>query len=88
MHSCHATTGQESPIAIVASTLLVTGLFPPLRGFLQRSVDQRFYYANYDVEQTLTALRARLLHEVSVPDLQFHLIEVVRETMQPTHLSI
>lgn len=75
-------------IAIVASTLLIAGLVQPVRGFLLRSVDRRFHRAKYGAEKTLTAFRAGLLHEVRLCDLQLYLIEAVRGTMQPTHLSL
>jgi hypothetical protein len=63
MNSCRATTGQKSPIAIVASTLLIAGPFPPLRGFLQRSVDRRFFRTKYDARKAIEAFSATLRQE-------------------------
>jgi hypothetical protein len=83
-----ATTGQESPIAVVASTLVIAGLFQTLRGFLQRSIDQRFYRAKYDAQKTLTAFSATLRQEVSLTELREHLLEVVEQTMRPAHVSL
>ena len=81
-------TGQESPIALVASTLLIAGLFQPLRSRLQKIIDQRFYRAKYDAQQTLTDFSATVRQEVSLKDLQQLLVGAVQETMQPTHVSL
>lgn len=81
-------TGQESPIALVASTLLIAGLFQPLRSRLQKIINQRFYRAKYDAQQTLADFSATVRHEVSLKDLRQLLVGVVQETMQPTHVSL
>jgi hypothetical protein len=83
-----ATTGQESPIAVVASTLFIAALFQPLRGFLQRSIDRRFYRARYDVQKALAAFNTTLRQEVSLSELQERLVWIVNETMRPTHVSL
>jgi hypothetical protein len=81
-------TGQDSPIALVASTLLIAGLFQPLRGFLQRTIDRRFYRSKYDAQKTLAAFNATLRQEVSLNELQERLVGIVNETMQPAHVSL
>jgi hypothetical protein len=83
-----ATTGQESPIAVVASTLFIAALFQPLRGFFQGSIDQRFYRARYDARKTLAAFGATLRQEVSLTELEAHLLGVVEQTMRPAHVSL
>jgi hypothetical protein len=80
-------TGQQAPF-IVASTLLVIALFMPLRRRLQAVIDRRFYRRKYDAEKTLAAFSATLRQEVDLAQLNEQLVTVVRETMQPAHISL
>lgn len=79
---------RQSPIVIVATTLLVASLFSPLRRRFQSAVDRRFYRRNYDVAKTLAAYSASLRSEVQLDELRAHLLDVVDETMQPTSISL
>ena len=79
----------ESPLAIVATTLVIAALFQPLRRRLQRVIDRHFFRSKYDIQRTVAAFGAALRSgEGDIDHLSDRLVRVVEEAVQPAYVSL
>jgi len=84
-----ALTGSERQpqLIVVASTLVIAVLFNPLRHRVQEFIDRRFYRKKYDSRKTLDEFSARLRDATDLDGLTEEVTGVIRETVQPAHVS-
>ena len=80
--------GQESPLAIVLSTLGIAALFNPLRRRIQGFIDRRFYRRKFDAALLLAEFGRTVRDEVDLGRMQEVLIGTVQDTLQPAHVSL
>lgn len=79
---------QQLPsLVVVVSTLLTAAAFQPLRRGLQHAIDRRFYRRGYDAHATINTFATNLRQEIDLADLREQLLNVVTDTLQPSHVS-
>ena len=81
-------TGNDSPAAVILSTLAIAALFAPLRRAVQNVIDRRFYRRKVDAEKVLADFAATVRDETDLDRLTAELVRVIQEAMQPEHVSV
>jgi hypothetical protein len=66
----------------------VAALFNPWRRRVQEFIDRRFYRRKYDAARTMAAFQARLHGDVDLDRLGGEVVQVLHETVQPSHVSL
>ncbi len=79
---------QGSQVAITLATLFIATLFQPLRGKIQRGINQRFYRSAYDAAQTIEAFAAKLSSLVDIEQLNDGVLSAVEDTMRPAFATL
>ncbi len=75
-------------LAVAASTLVVFGLFQPIRRRVQATVDRRFDRAKVDAEHTVEALASRLRDDVDLGAVRSEVIEAVDAALHPASTGL
>jgi hypothetical protein len=78
----------SSPVAVAGATLVVVGLFNPLRRGVQRVVDRQFNRARYNAEQIVATFAASLTEAVDLETVRAGLLATVQQALEPAHLSV
>lgn len=81
-------TGQESALAVVASTLAIAALFGPLRRGVQALIDRRFYRRKYDAQLVLEQFALPAQQQADLDALNADLLRVVQETLEPEQSAL
>lgn len=81
-------TGQESTLAVVASTLGIAALFGPLRTWAQTFIDRRFFRRKYDAQQVLAQFAQRAQREAELDVVSADLLGTVQESLEPEQVTL
>jgi hypothetical protein len=80
-------TGNDAmPVAL--STLLIAGLFGPVRRRVREAIDRRFYRSRYRTDLTLATFAGRVRDEVELGEVARTLVATVGDTVRPASVAV
>jgi hypothetical protein len=59
-----------------------------VRARIQGFIDRRFFRSKYDAQQMITDFSAKMREQIDLDSLTNEMAAVVRDTVQPTHVSL
>jgi len=81
-------TAQRHPLIIAGITLVLALLFSPIRQFIQRFIDRRFFRQKYDLARTIASFGATIRNQVNLERLSAEMISIVQRAIQPSHVDL
>ena len=75
-------------VTVAISTLVIAGLFQPVRSRIHRAVDRRFDRARVDTERTATAFSDRLREQVDIDAVVGDLAATASGAVRPAHIDV
>lgn len=81
-------SNDDDPIGVALATLLVAGLFNPVRTRVQHAVDRRFHRARYDADRMVAEFSGRLRDELDLHTLAFELTAVTDRAVKPSIANV
>lgn len=78
----------ESSLFVAASTLVVVGLFNPIRHRVLRWVDRLFYRSSFDSSMVVENFSVRIRDQTDPSVVADELIDIVNTTMQPSAIGL
>jgi hypothetical protein len=79
---------ENSPVAIVLSTIAIVAISSPLRRRVQDFIDRRFYRQKYNAEKALAEFAATARTEANLEQISERLVGTVHDTMRPQSVSL
>jgi hypothetical protein len=75
-------------VTVAISTLVIAGLFQPVRSRIHRAVDRRFDRARVDTERTAAAFSGRLREQVDIDAVVGDLAATASEAVRPSGVTV
>jgi hypothetical protein len=81
-------SSQGRSIAVAISTLVVFGLFQPVRRRVQRAIDRRFDRVRYDADQMVRTFAGRLRNDIDLGAVSQEIIDTATTAVRPATVTV